>query len=146
MVGDADALRERDEALRRGDAAWQRLQEVLDAHIDTPLDGRAGWTGKDVYAHFARWQQRSIDELCDLLTGRWRPAVGADDEDTLNDHWAAEDASLGADDARARCLTTRAELRRTVAGLDAGRWQRFGRLFDDITGPHYEHHLRAAGG
>ena len=142
---DDDAARERDETLRRADEVWERLRARLDERIARPL-GDDGWTGKDVYAHFARWQQKSSDTLRTILAGKWIPASATEDENTLNDRWAAEDRALAAGEARARCLGTREELRGLVAGLDGKQWQRFGRLFEDITGPHYEHHLRAAGG
>lgn len=137
----------RDAVLARADELWEQLRERLDACIDVPLvggDARA-WTGKDVYAHLARWQQRSIDDLRVLIDGG-RPHHPADDEDALNNRWAQEDRELPAAIARERCLSTRDTLRALAGTLDGAQWQRFGRLFDDITGPHYEHHLRAAGG
>jgi hypothetical protein len=138
-------LGERDAMLRRGDATWDALRARLEASIAAPLSENTAWTGKDVYGHLARWQQRSIDDLRTILAnGRSSPDDG--DENALNDRWAVEDSGLTADEARQRCLQTRTVLRAIVAGFDGTEWQRLGRLCDDITGPHYEHHLRDAGG
>lgn len=137
------AVKERDEVLRHGDEAWALFAALLEQWPDEPLS-EDGWTGKDVYAHFARWQQQSIDALHTILAGRAPPPPEAD-EDTLNNRWHDEDRSLSAEEARARCIATRTELRALIAGLDGEQWTRFGRLFEDITGPHYEHHLAACG-
>jgi hypothetical protein len=145
---DTDPTAERDRMLREGDLLWERLRARLDACIDRPLDSAdpGGWRGQDVYAHFARWQQATIDAVSALLDGRL-PEPPSEDEDTLNDRWAIEDRALSAEEARTRCLATRDELTGLLAGLDGAQWERFGRLCSpDISGEHYAHHLRAAGG
>lgn len=140
---DAGPLAERDRMLREGDALWQRLRAQLEARIDYPI-GADGWTGKDVYAHFARWQQNTIEAVNKLLAGE-RPAQPDEDEDTLNNRWASEDRTLSVEQARTRCIETRDELRGLLAGLDAQQWQRWGKLCSpDVNGEHYQHHLQAA--
>ncbi len=139
----ADAATERDEPLRRGDVIWAQLQSVLDENIDkSAFPG--GWTGKDVYAHFARWQQISIEQVAEILAGR-RPDKPSEDDDTLNNRWHAEDSALTVDEARERCLRSREVHRAQVAALSEDHWRAWGHLFDDVTGAHYAGHLRAAG-
>jgi hypothetical protein len=134
---------ERDDALRRGDAAWLALSAALDARIDTTLGYEDGspWTGKDVYAHLARWQQDSIDKARALLAKQLLP-TSHEHENVINARWYAEDRALTAGEARRRCTDTRDELRAIISGLDARQWN-WGKLFDDITGSHYQHHLDA---
>jgi hypothetical protein len=141
----AGAIDERDAVLANADAIWEALRTRLDARIDAPVDATGRWSGKDVYAHLARWQERSIDDLTTILNGG-RPDRQPEDEDVLNNRWANEDRALPLSVVRERCLATRETLRALVAGLDDAQWERFGRLFDDITGPHYDHHLRSLGG
>lgn len=139
----SSVLEERDAALARGDALWHRLSAALDARIDHPLTDSSTWSGKDVYAHFARWQAQSIADVQRMIAGQ-RPQPVEGEEDEINDRWHAEDAVLMADVARERCTATREELRMLLASLSAEQWQRFGRASaSDIDGDHYEGHLKA---
>jgi hypothetical protein len=136
-------LEDRDAALARGDALWQRLSAALDARIDRPLTDSSTWTGKDVYAHFARWQAQTIADVRRMMAGQ-RPDPVEGEEDEINDRWHAEDVALAAEIARSRCLTTRDELRSLLASLTAEQWQLFGHASaSDVDGDHYEGHLSA---
>jgi hypothetical protein len=137
------AVQERDAALARGDALWQRLSAALDASLDRPLNETSEWNGKDVYAHFARWQAQTIADVRRVMAGQ-RPEPVEGEEDEINDRWHAEDVALAAEIARSRCLTTREELRALLASLTAEQWQLFGRASaSDVDGDHYEGHLKA---
>ena len=137
----AGAASDRDAALGRGDAVWEQLRRRLDAAGDAAIGGD-GWTGKDVYAHLARWQQRSVAAWRAVLHGELPSSL--EDEDALNDRWHEQDQALNIDEARAQCLRSRGELRGLAASLNAAQWNRYRAMFDDVTGEHYEHHLRAA--
>ncbi len=133
-------------SLQHGDELWEQLQAQLEARLTQPVYATSDWTGHDVYAHFARWQQNTIDGLRLLIAGTWT-AHEPEDEDTLNARWAADDRSLPTEDVRVRCLRTREELRRLLISLTPQQWERFGKLCSaDISGEHYEHHLRGLAG
>jgi hypothetical protein len=138
----SSVLEARDAALARGDALWQRLQRALDARPDRPLGPDTAWTGHDVYAHFARWQAHAAESIRCMLEGRPVPPVDGD-ENEVNERWRTEDRALSTDDVRARCLSTRDELRALLAGLDEAQWRRVERYLaaQDVTGEHYRHHL-----
>lgn len=131
--------------LVRGDDLWAQLRRALDSRLDMPLGRSTDWTGHDVYAHFARWQQASLVTANALLGGR-RPADPDESEDVLNNRWRDEDRRLPTEVVRERCLRTRGELRDLLAGLTEAQWDRWGRqVAADISGEHYEHHLAVAG-
>lgn len=46
-------------------AEWEALAAVLDAHPDVPLHDpeSRSWTSRDIYAHLARWTERSAGQL-----------------------------------------------------------------------------------
>jgi Mycothiol maleylpyruvate isomerase N-terminal domain len=132
---------DRDTMLSRGDALWEQLSAALDASTDTPVN-EAGWTGRDVFAHFARWQQHTIDDLRDLIVGK-APLPVDGDENVVNDRWYSEDRALPAGIARERCLRTREELRSLLLGLSDEQWDRFGRACaPDVSGEQYAAHLQ----
>lgn len=134
---------DREAVLARGDALWDELRASLDASLHEPLGPSTDWTGREVYAHFARWQAKTIAGLSETLTGR-RPSTPEEDENVLNDRWRVEDRSLDAGIVIERCLSSRAELRALLLRLHDEQWRTVGHLFaPDINGEHYEHHLRA---
>jgi len=128
--------------LAHGDARWGQLCSALDELINEPVNGD-GWTGGDVFAHFARWQQHTLDDLRALIAGQVPSPVDGD-ENAINERWYAEDAALPAEVARERCLRTREELRSLLMSLSHEQWDRFGRpCSPDINGDHYDAHLGA---
>jgi hypothetical protein len=133
----------REVVLKHGDELWDELRTALDAHLLEPLSVATDWSGRDVYAHFARWQTLTIAGLRDVIAGQ-PPPEPEEDENVLNDRWRVEDRALDADVVRERCLSSRTELRTLLMGLSDKQWRRFGHLFAaDISGEHYEHHLSA---
>ena len=143
--GSVKSTDNRHATLHRGDELWAKLRGALDARLESPLGSSTEWTGHDVYAHFARWQQQSLNAAREHLAGR-RPAEPAEDEDTLNNRWHEEDKGLASEAARERCLRTRTELRNLLLGLTDAQWDLWGRrVAADISGEHYEHHLASLG-
>lgn len=137
------SVEDRDAVLTRGDDLWDELRAALDASLHEPLGPSTDWTGREVYAHFARWQAKTIADLSETLAGR-RPSTPEEDENVLNDRWRSEDRSLDAGIAIEHCLSSRAELRALLMSLRDEQWRTFGHLFaPDINGEHYEHHLSA---
>src|SRR3989304_1563464 len=84
-------------------AEWEALVALLGAPPEGMLHNASAppWTSRDVYAHLARWIERSTAELEVRLEGRGLPALeGTDDE--INARWQEEDSRLGLDEARER--------------------------------------------
>jgi hypothetical protein len=136
----SNPLLERDAALARGDALWSRLQLHLEEHLHEAADPD-GWSGHDVYAHFARWQQVTIDQLRQFLNDeRVTPVPG--DVDAINQDWHRRDKSLPTDEVRQRCMETRSELRHLLMTLTPVQWERAGKAAgEDVDGGHYLAHL-----
>jgi len=132
---------DRDSTLARGDEQWQRLRAALEARLHEPLGPDTDWTGHDVYAHFARWQDNAIAAMHKLAAGQ-RPDEATEQEDVLNVRWRTEDRALPTEAVRERCLASRAELREMLTALSEKRWAAYGHICAaDIDGSHYAHHL-----
>ena len=139
------ALDERDARLKRGDELWKQLCAGLDSHLHEPVGPNTDWTGHEVYAHFARWQQQTLDAVRAILAGR-QPRNVEGTEEEINNRWRAEDRASDTATVRQQCLDTRVELRTLMAGLSEEQWSIWGRQsFDDIDGSHYTHHIAALG-
>ena len=136
---------ERARLLAEGVEAWARLRARLDADADRGSlhdPGSPAWTSREVYAHFARYQSHSLENLHRRLAGQEPlPRDGLDD-DPRNERWAAIDRALTLDEAREWCLATTEALRRAALALTPERWAEFGtRYADDVLAAHYVAHL-----
>ena len=111
--------------LREDRAQWEALTAVLDAHTERSLHDPSSplWTSRDVYAHLARWLERSTSELgARLEGGTLQPLEGTDDE--INARWQQEDSGLSLDEARERGQQA-FELRlRAIEGVPTARWDK----------------------
>ena len=129
-------------------ARLEELHEQVEQRL-ADLEGEAGsergtdagtWSVKDVYAHIARWDALSADELETLLSD------GEPEEEPkyqiLNAKWLAEDEELDLEEARARCRDAFARYRGVLASVAPESWQRV-REWVDTSIEHYEDHLRA---
>jgi hypothetical protein len=109
--------------LRKDREEWAALVAALEAHPERSLHDAAApaWTSRDVYAHFARWLERSTDHLEAELTGRALPPLeGTDDE--INARWQRQDSSLSLAEAREwarRAFEGRIE---AIEAVPAERW------------------------
>jgi len=136
---------ERARLLAEGAEVWERLRARLDADAhrgslhesDSPA-----WTSREVYAHFARYQSHSLENLHRRLASNDPlPSDGLDD-DARNERWAESDRALTLEQARDWCLATTEALRGAVLALTPERWAEFGTLVaDDVLAPHYQAHL-----
>lgn len=109
----------------RGDRAeWEALCAVLEARPDEALHDPESpdWTARDVYAHLARWMERSTSEFEGwLATGTLLPKLeGSDDE--INARWQAEDGGMTLDEARERAQAAFDRRIAAIASVPAERW------------------------
>ena len=89
------------EMLRKDRHEWRKLATMLEAHPDEPLHdpNSPTWTSRDIYAHLARWMERTTEQLKAELAGQPLPPIpGTDDE--INARWQAEDSHLSLEQAR----------------------------------------------
>jgi hypothetical protein len=105
-------------------AEWQALCAVLDARPDEVLHDpeSPSWTARDVYAHLARWIERSTAELESWVTNRTLLPKLEGDDDTINARWQAEDAALPFAEARSRAQAWFDRRIAAIEAVPADRW------------------------
>jgi len=109
--------------LRDDRAQWEALVAVLEAHPEESLHetGSPPWTSRDVYAHLARWIERSTAHLQARHAGRTLPPLeGTDDE--INARWRQEDSGLSLDEARERAEAAFDRRLRAIEAVPADHW------------------------
>ncbi len=109
--------------LREDRTEWEVLVAVLEAHPQKSLHDPSSprWTRRDVYAHLARWIERSTDALEARLAGRALPPLeGTDDE--INARWQREDSGLSLGEARERAQQAFGRRLRAIEGVPTDRW------------------------
>ena len=132
--------------LGEGAEAWQRLRALLEGHADQEnLHDPAGtpWSSRDIYAHFARYQSSNLAQLQRILASGDPAPPRGEDENIVNERWAAEDRALTLEQARDWCDATTFALYDLCLAIPAETWERWGRHYgDDILAPHYLSHIR----
>jgi len=130
--------------LRRDRAEWEALVAVLEAQPERRLHGEdsPSWVSRDVYAHLARWMNRSTDDLEARLAGRTLPALeGTDDE--INARWQREDSGLSLPEARRRAQEAFERRLRAIESVPPGRWEPVLEAMARADGSqHYANHRR----
>ncbi len=109
--------------LREDRAEWDALVAVLQAHPEESLHDASSppWMSRDVYAHLARWIERSTAVLEARLAGATLPRLeGTDDE--INARWQREDNGLSLSEARERARTAFERRLRAIEAVPADRW------------------------
>ena len=130
--------------LRRDLVEWEALVVVLEAHPERRLHGEdsPSWVSRDVYAHLARWMNRSTDELEARLAGRTLPALeGTDDE--INARWQQEDSGLSLREARRSAEEAFERRWRAIERVPPGSWEPVVEAMARADGSeHYANHRR----
>ncbi len=129
--------------LQEDRAEWERLVALLDAHPEGPLHDPESpeWTARDVYAHLARWIERSTTEMEGWLATRTLlPKLeGSDDE--INARWQQEDSALTLDEARERARRAFERRLRAIEAVPLDRWDAVGEACARADGAaHYRSH------
>ncbi len=130
--------------LRWDRAEWEALIAVLEAHPQESLHDPDApeWTSRDVYAHLARWMERSTADLEARLAGRTLPPLeGTDDE--INARWQQEDSGLSLGEARERAQRAFEKRLRAIEAVAADRWDQVLEAMARADGAeHYVAHRR----
>jgi hypothetical protein len=122
---------------------WDALVSLLDAHPGDSLHDPASprWTSRDVYAHFARWLDRSNAHIKACCAGKKLPELPAAPEE-MNDIWQQEDSGMSLNDAREKALEAFERRIAIIASIPPDKWD--GEL-DKIVrydgAAHYAQHL-----
>jgi hypothetical protein len=102
---------------------WDKLASVLDAHPGESLHVPASppWNSRDVYAHFARWLNRSNAHIQAFCAGKKLPEFPAAPE-KMNDIWQQEDSGLTLTEARDRAMDAFARRLEIIEAIPLSRW------------------------
>jgi hypothetical protein len=109
--------------LRMDRIGWDALVSLLDAHPGESLHDPASprWTSRDVYAHFARWLDRSNAHIKAYCAGKKLPELPTAPEE-MNPLWQREDSGMSLDDAREKALETFDRRMEIIASIPPGKW------------------------
>ncbi len=132
--------------------AWrpfEALLELTDEQLEQPVAAAHGWSGRDLMAHLAVWQEwwrtiatelamgpgsPSFDKL-QALSGTWDA-----DGDALNADYQAEWRALQMAEVRSRFAATPGELRGYLTVVPESRWLKDAAHVNSLLGNTSEHY------
>jgi hypothetical protein len=122
---------------------WDELAWLLEKHPEENLHaaGSTPWNSRDVYAHLARWLNRSSAHIEAYCNGKKLPEFPASPEE-MNDIWQREDSSLTLAEARTKAGVALANRLAAVEAIPTDKWDtEMHRIvsFDGAT--HYAMHI-----
>jgi hypothetical protein len=102
---------------------WQLLVAVLDAHPDEALHGSPDnpWKSQDIYAHLARWLERSNQHMIAYIQGHNLPSEISNPLE-LNDIWKMEDYHLNLAEARQKAQKAFEERIKILHSIPLSKW------------------------
>lgn len=130
--------------------AWrpfEALDALSDADLDRPVAGAHGWSGRDLMAHLAAWQDVALRIARELALGETAPTIAEIDADwearggeavnaELGEQWAA----LPLDELRDRARRIPGELRGYLTVVPESRWVKHERHMEAILGETLDHY------
>jgi hypothetical protein len=133
--------------------AWrpfEALADLDDAQLATPVAAAHGWSGRDLMAHLAAWQQVALDIARDLAVGETSASLERMDADweargdeAVNAAIQAEWAAIPMPELRRRFSAVPGELRGYLTVVPESRWVKHPRHMETFIGEtleHYEDH------
>jgi hypothetical protein len=129
--------------LRMDRIGWNALVSLLDAHPGESLHDPASpeWTSRDVYAHFARWLNRSNAHIKAYCAGKKLPELPVAPEE-MNGIWQKEDSAMTLAEARTKALAAFARRMDIIASIPPGNWdEEMDRIVRYDGAAHYTMHL-----
>jgi hypothetical protein len=102
---------------------WNALVCLLEKHPEESLHDPASprWTSRDVYAHFARWFNRSNAHIEAYCNGKELPQLSKAPEE-MNDIWQKEDSVLTLADARTKAMDAFARRLGIIESIPLAKW------------------------
>lgn len=122
---------------------WEELACLLEKHPDENLHaaGSPPWNSRDVYAHFARWFNRSNAHIEAYCAGQKLPELPVNPE-KMNDIWQEEDKSLTLDEARRKAGVALASRIAAIEAIPPDKWDaEMFRLVNFDGASHYAAHI-----
>ena len=129
--------------LRMDRIGWDALVSLLDAHPGESLHDPASpvWTSRDVYAHLARWLNRSNAHIEAYCAGRELPQFSKSPEE-MNDIWQKEDSVLTLAEARRKAGVALASRLVAIESIPLDKWdEEMHRLVNIDGATHFAAHL-----
>ena len=131
-------------------APFEALATLTDEQLEVPVAGAHGWTGRQLMAHLAAWQENALAVATELAvneTSATKARADADWDARGGDAVNAEiDASWEAvpmAEVRERFRTVPGQLRGYLTVVPETRWLKHAdhqRFFSEETTEHYEEH------
>ena len=122
---------------------WDELTCLLEKHPDENLHapGSPPWTSRDVYAHFARWLNRSSMHIEAYCAGKELPQFSKSPEE-MNDIWQKEDSALTLAQARTKAGVALANRLAAVESIPPDKWDaEMLKLVNFDGASHYAKHI-----
>jgi hypothetical protein len=139
-------LEEEREAFR----PFERLLELSDDDLTTPVDGAHGWSGRDLMGHILAWHSALLDvarELAVHETSKRSAEIDAEWDarggDVVNAELLETWGRRPLDELRELFRTVPGELRGTLTVVPETRWLKNAHVMEDVldsTIDHYEEH------
>ncbi|MGZ8514430.1 MAG: maleylpyruvate isomerase N-terminal domain-containing protein [Candidatus Limnocylindrales bacterium] len=131
-------------------APFEALAGLSDDELSVPVAGAHGWSGRQLMAHLAAWQEVALSVATELAVNETSPAKARADADwearggeAINAEVDARWAARPLDELRARFRTLPGELRGYLTVVPETRWLKHTdhlRFFQEETTEHYEEH------
>jgi hypothetical protein len=102
---------------------WNALVCLLEKHPRENLHGPGSppWNSRDVYAHFARWFNRSNAHIEAYCAGKELPQFSKSPEE-MNDIWQQEDAAMTLADARTKAMDAFSRRLGIIENIPPAKW------------------------
>jgi len=133
--------------------AWrpfEALDELTDAQLGLPVEAAHGWSGRDLMAHMAAWQERALSVARELAVGESSSSLDQMDAEwesrggeAVNAEIQATWAALPLAELRRRFRDIPGELRGYLTVVPESRWVKDPRHMETFVGEtleHYEDH------
>jgi hypothetical protein len=133
--------------------AWrpfEALAGLTDDQLAISVEAAHGWSGRDLMAHLAAWQEVALDIARDLASGETSATLERMDADwetlggdVVNERIQAAWGELPIDEVRRRAGDIPGELRGYLTVVPETRWIKHPRHMESIVGEtldHYEEH------
>lgn len=132
---------------------YERLLELSDEQLDTPVEAAGGWSARDLMGHIVLWQEAALDSARELAIGETSATKARLDAewdipgrgDRMNDEGLARFREMPADEVRRRFRDTAGELRGYLTVVPEIRWIKNAdnqNWFFSETLEHYEDHAK----
>ena len=135
--------------------AYEALDALTDAQLDTPVEAAGGWSGRDLMGHMILWQEAALAAAKELAVNDQSPTIdrleaawnaSPDAGDRMNDEAMVRFRAMPVTEVREQFRTVSGELRGYLTVVPESRWIKHSthqEWFFGETIEHYEDHEKA---